>query len=85
MDHIVTLDSRQVAALQDIADSFIAQHKGDAVMCTHGDLVPELLRLASRDGLAVEDAPRWPKGSTWVLESDGSQFTRARYLAPPEP
>ncbi|WP_029351307.1 MULTISPECIES: hypothetical protein [Mesorhizobium] len=31
MDHIVTLDSRQEAALQAIADKFIAQHKGDAV------------------------------------------------------
>ncbi|MER8386554.1 hypothetical protein NKI19_27800 [Mesorhizobium sp. M0751] len=31
MDHIVTLDSRQEAALQAIADKFIALHKGDAV------------------------------------------------------
>ncbi|PAP92683.1 MULTISPECIES: hypothetical protein [Mesorhizobium] len=31
MDHIVTLDSRQEAALQAIADRFIARHKGDAV------------------------------------------------------
>lgn len=31
MDHIVTLDSRQEAALQAIADRFIASHKGDAV------------------------------------------------------
>ncbi|MGX9177078.1 hypothetical protein [Mesorhizobium sp. BHbdii] len=31
MDHIVTLDSRQEAALQAIADKFIARHKGDAV------------------------------------------------------
>ncbi|MER8885965.1 hypothetical protein [Mesorhizobium sp. M0312] len=31
MDHIVTLDSRQEAALQAVADKFIAQHKGDAV------------------------------------------------------
>ncbi|MER8485195.1 hypothetical protein [Mesorhizobium sp. M1322] len=31
MDHIVTLDSRQEATLQAIADKFIAQHKGDAV------------------------------------------------------
>jgi 8-oxo-dGTP diphosphatase len=61
-----------------------AEHKGDAVLCTHGDLVPELLRLASRDGLKVADSPRWPKGSTWALEGDGAQFTRARYLPPPE-
>lgn len=31
MAHIVTLDSRQEAALQAVADKFIAQHKGDAV------------------------------------------------------
>lgn len=29
MDHIVTLDSRQEAALQAIADRFIAQHQGE--------------------------------------------------------
>ncbi|RWO37368.1 MAG: hypothetical protein EOS11_28625 [Mesorhizobium sp.] len=31
MDHIVALDRRQEAALQAIAQKFIAQHKGDAV------------------------------------------------------
>ena len=31
MDHIIRLDSRQEAALQAVAESFIAQHKGDAV------------------------------------------------------
>ncbi|SDA97502.1 hypothetical protein [Mesorhizobium qingshengii] len=31
MAHIATLDSRQEAALQAVADKFIAQHKGDAV------------------------------------------------------
>jgi 8-oxo-dGTP diphosphatase len=63
----------------------VAKEKGDAVVCTHGDLVPELLRLAGRDGLSIEDAPRWPKGSTWALEVDGHHFTKARYLPPPEP
>jgi len=31
MDYIITLDSRQEAALQAAADKFIAVHKGDAV------------------------------------------------------
>ncbi|TIX23574.1 hypothetical protein [Mesorhizobium sp.] len=31
MDHIVTLDSRQEAALQAVADKFIALHKGDVM------------------------------------------------------
>ncbi|SJM33069.1 hypothetical protein BQ8482_330204 [Mesorhizobium delmotii] len=29
MDHIVTLDSRQEAALQAVADKFVAVHKGE--------------------------------------------------------
>ena len=61
-----------------------SRHKGDLVLCTHGDLIPELLRLASRDGVELVDAPRWPKGSTWAIEGDGDGFTRARYLPPPE-
>ncbi|HEV3226795.1 MAG TPA: histidine phosphatase family protein [Acidimicrobiales bacterium] len=61
-----------------------ADAKGDAVLCTHGDLVPELLRLASRDGLTMVDSPRWAKGSTWAIERDGHRFTKGRYLPPPE-
>ena len=63
----------------------LAREKGDTVLCTHGDLVPELLRLAARDGVAIEDTPRWPKGSTWALDVAGHHFSKARYLPPPEP
>ncbi|WP_292109336.1 hypothetical protein [Mesorhizobium sp.] len=31
MDHIVRLDSRQEAALQAIADKFVATHQGDVM------------------------------------------------------
>lgn len=31
MDHIVTLDSRQEAALQAAAESFVRQHRGDTM------------------------------------------------------
>ena len=61
----------------------LAREKGDSVLCTHGDIVPELLRVASRDGMSFDDEPRWPKGSTWAIDADGKHFTRARYLAPP--
>jgi 8-oxo-dGTP diphosphatase len=61
----------------------VAREPGDAVLCTHGDLVPELLRIAARDGVTLEDEARWAKGSTWALETDGRGFTRARYLPPP--
>lgn len=56
---------------------------GDTVLCTHGDLVPELLRAAARDGAKL-DAQRWAKGSTWALTGDRKRITRGRYLPPPE-
>ncbi|CDX60010.1 conserved hypothetical protein [Mesorhizobium plurifarium] len=31
MDHIITLDSRQEAALQKVADNFVALHSGDTM------------------------------------------------------
>src|SRR4051794_8122681 len=62
----------------------LARGPGDVVLCTHGDIVPELLRIATRDGLVLDDAPRWPKGSTWAIHADGKAFTGARYLPPPD-
>lgn len=54
------------------------------VCCTHGDLVPEILReLVESDGVDLGPAPQCEKGSTWLLESAGDRFVRAEYLPPP--
>ena len=82
----------QTDALQEGADPAaayellrkLARGPGDAVLCTHGDIVPELLRIATRDGLVLDDTPRWPKGSTWMIDVDHKRFTGARYLPPQE-
>jgi phosphohistidine phosphatase SixA len=59
--------------------------QGSLVACTHGDIVPGVLDLLRGDGIAVDGAMSWPKGSTWVLEAGagGEGFERARYLPPP--
>jgi 8-oxo-dGTP diphosphatase len=58
--------------------------KGDAVLCTHGDIIPEVLRMIARDDVRFRDDPRWAKGSTWVFEGQGTTITEARYLPPPD-
>ena len=60
-----------------------AAKKGDSVLCTHGDVVPDLLRRLAAEGLRLPDQVRWPKGSTWVLDWDGDQFSIGHFLPPP--
>jgi 8-oxo-dGTP diphosphatase len=62
----------------------LAAKKGDSVLCTHGDIIPEVLRALARDGVKLLDEFRWAKGSTWVLDGPDGQITEARYLPPPD-
>jgi 8-oxo-dGTP diphosphatase len=58
--------------------------EGGAVMCTHGDVMPMLLERFAKKGVDIGNAPQWPKGCTWVLETDAAGEVRAaRYLPPP--
>jgi 8-oxo-dGTP diphosphatase len=58
--------------------------EGTAVLCSHGDVIPDLLDALIRDGLKLKkDELRWQKASTWVLHRDGARFTKGRYLPPP--
>jgi broad specificity phosphatase PhoE len=55
----------------------------DAVVCTHGEVIGEVLLRLVVEGLAVEHPLTWPKGSTWLLEGGGDgRFRSGRYLAP---
>ena len=53
------------------------------VLCSHGDVIPDLLEALLRDGLKVKDELRWQKASTWVLTREGGHFAKGRYLPPP--
>lgn len=55
-----------------------------ALMCMHGDLMPMLLDHYASSSVELRDELRWPKGCTWVLETDATgEVVRARYLPPP--
>ncbi len=61
----------------------LAPKRGDSVLCTHGDLVPDLLDRLRHHGLTLDDDPPFAKGSTWHLAWDTDRFTTATYLPPP--
>ena len=59
------------------------RRKGDSVLCLHGDLIPELLRRAAKEGAKLTGGDRWAKGSTWVLGTSHGKIVEGHYLPPP--
>jgi 8-oxo-dGTP diphosphatase len=53
------------------------------VLCSHGDVIPDVLDALVRDGVKLRDGLRWQKASTWVLSRDGGRLAKGRYLPPP--
>ncbi len=73
------------AAPEDTAALLRAAGSG-TVLCSHGDVIGDLVeRLADRR-LVDRRQAQWPKGSTWVVEFDGDRDpVRAAYVAAPQP
>ena len=62
----------------------LAAEAGDSVLCTHGDLIPEILRRLVRDGARLESDLQFAKGSTWELAVADGAVTGGRYHPPAE-
>ena len=71
-------DDEVIALLKEVS-------KTEAVLCTHGNIVPVVLEHLAGQGVTFQDTPHvWQKGSVWTLETDDEgTFTEARYLPPP--
>jgi phosphohistidine phosphatase SixA len=52
------------------------------VLCSHGDLIPKIIRRLSADGMRTNDPNLSQKGSIWVLEVDDGKVVSGRYLPP---
>jgi 8-oxo-dGTP diphosphatase len=53
-----------------------------AVLCTHGEVIGEVFDELQRAGIELSDPPRWPKGSTWILERNNGHGWKGTYLEP---
>ena len=54
-----------------------------AVLCSHGDVIPETIDALIRRGLDVRSPPEWRKASVWVLKRKHGNFTQAVAWGPP--
>ncbi|HET9050730.1 MAG TPA: NUDIX hydrolase, partial [Candidatus Dormibacteraeota bacterium] len=81
------VDVEQDAALAegtpvDRALELIAASPG-AVMCSHGDVIGDLVCWLDDRGLVGTRDIDWKKASTWVLRLAGGEITHAVYEPPP--
>lgn len=53
------------------------------VLCSHGDVIPDLLSELKVRGTVFHHDLTWPKGSAWILSRDGSTWTDADFVPAP--
>ncbi len=54
-----------------------------AVLCSHGDIVPDVIGALHRRGMEVQSPPDWRKATIWVLKRKGDRITRGKVWPPP--
>ena len=80
------LEVEEAAALaegsswDEVVELLARDQDGEVVACSHGDVIPELIDGLAAQGVAVSGRG-CEKGSIWVLEGDGRQWLRARYVS----
>ncbi len=70
------------AAPADLLELIWDDDLDDAVLCTHGELIGEVLARLVADGAVTSEAPHWPKGSAWLLQRLERPRMIGRYLPP---
>jgi 8-oxo-dGTP diphosphatase len=66
--------------------ALLASVDNRSVLCSHGDVIPEVIGALERRGMEIDGEPNWRKGSVWVLRArrDGDEsFGRAEAWPPP--
>jgi 8-oxo-dGTP diphosphatase len=72
------------ATLEDALTLMRKHTHHDAVMCSHGDVIPMLLEHYAARGVDLGEELLCPKGCTWVLDVDETGDVKtATYIAPP--
>jgi 8-oxo-dGTP diphosphatase len=55
-----------------------------SVLCSHGDMIPDMIAGLQRRGCVITNEPQWKKGSVWVLErTEDGTFLDAEAWPPP--
>lgn len=61
----------------------ISEVESGAVLCSHGDIIPEVVQALQRRGMEIQSPADWRKASTWVLKRKGDRITKGKVWPPP--
>ena len=61
----------------------LAEVEDGAVLCSHGDIIPAVIRALDRRGMRADTPPDWGKSSVWVLRRKRDRITRGKVWPPP--
>ena len=61
----------------------LGEVEAGAVLCSHGDIIPEVVQALARRGMEVQTSPDWRKASIWVLKRKGDRITKGKVWPPP--
>lgn len=70
-----------IDAAYELCDGLVGYN---AVLCTHGDVIPAVINRMMWAGLTLESRFYCSKGSMWEVDLEQGRFTTARYLPPPK-
>ncbi len=70
-----------IDAAYDLVDSLVGDN---AVLCSHGDVIPATIHRLMWAGLTLESRFYCSKGSIWEIKVDKARFTTGHYLPPPK-
>ena len=68
---------------RDGALELIASLPNGSVMCSHGDVIPDVMAALQRRQAEIIGDPDWRKGTVWVLARVNGEVTEAAVWAPP--
>jgi phosphohistidine phosphatase SixA/8-oxo-dGTP pyrophosphatase MutT (NUDIX family) len=78
-----TVDWLGVGARPSATREAVRALPGPAVLCSHREVIPELVRGFADEGMPLDGPSAWKKGSTWVIERETGMPSRGRYVSPP--
>jgi 8-oxo-dGTP diphosphatase len=65
----------------EVAWTVLEEHAGsDVVLCSHGDVIPDLVHRSQLRGMRMPERAGYSKGSLWTLRGwDGTTFVAAAW------